>query len=312
MLRHAIFGLGTYVPGFKKLFPHRTGGTNNASYCYSVWLRHLSYLSKFREVESLKTVAELGPGDSLGIGLAALLTGAEKYIGLDVAPYANSQENLAIFDELVGMFLSQCNIPGNDLFPRIKPKLENYSYPETVLTKKILFKSLKRERLDFIRWSIKNINHPQSLIHYVAPWSNPKEIRVGELDLIFSQAVLEHVDKLEEAYNAMSSWLKTEGLMSHQIDFKSHGLTQEWNGHWTFSQMQWSIIRGKRDYLLNRQPFGVHKNLINKNGFKILFSQRADAENKIPIKKLAPQYHLLNQEDLSTSGAYLVAKKITT
>ena len=36
-------GLATYVPGMPILHRHvtRTGGTDSARYCYSVWLRHL-------------------------------------------------------------------------------------------------------------------------------------------------------------------------------------------------------------------------------------------------------------------------------
>ena len=51
-------------------------------------MAHRSGLSTQPEV-----VAELGPGDSLGIGMAALLTGAEVYYAFDVVEYASNQRN---------------------------------------------------------------------------------------------------------------------------------------------------------------------------------------------------------------------------
>jgi len=52
----------------------------------------------------VKTVAELGPGDSIGIGLAAVLSGATHYIGLDTYPYAGNTCNLDTFEELMQLF----------------------------------------------------------------------------------------------------------------------------------------------------------------------------------------------------------------
>ena len=46
-------------------------------------------------------IAELGPGNSLGVGLAGLISGAEKYYGLDVVEYCSSAETLGLFDEIV-------------------------------------------------------------------------------------------------------------------------------------------------------------------------------------------------------------------
>jgi hypothetical protein len=49
------------------------------------------------------TIVEVGPGDSLGIGLAALLCGVEHYIALDVVRYAQTTRNLQILDELIAL-----------------------------------------------------------------------------------------------------------------------------------------------------------------------------------------------------------------
>jgi hypothetical protein len=59
-------------------------------------------------------VGELGPGDSIGIGLAALLSGASGYIGLDIFPFSARADLQMIFEELVQLYSRREAIPGND------------------------------------------------------------------------------------------------------------------------------------------------------------------------------------------------------
>jgi len=79
-LKPVLKGVATMVPGLHRLLARPGGGsTDSAEYCYGVWLKHLTFLwqSGMREMPS--SVAELGPGDSLGVGLAALLSGASRF-----------------------------------------------------------------------------------------------------------------------------------------------------------------------------------------------------------------------------------------
>ncbi|MFH1935278.1 MAG: hypothetical protein ABIN18_27370 [Pseudomonadota bacterium] len=50
-----------------------------------------------------KIVGELGPGDSIVIGLAALLSGTEMYYGMDVVEHASLQQHIKMLDELVNL-----------------------------------------------------------------------------------------------------------------------------------------------------------------------------------------------------------------
>ena len=95
--RQLATGILSYVPGMNNFLLRRTGGTESARYCYSVWLRHLIMAYKNGLKSHPQIIAELGPGDSLGMGLAALLSGAELYYGFDVVRYAHPKTNLSIF-----------------------------------------------------------------------------------------------------------------------------------------------------------------------------------------------------------------------
>ena len=61
-------------------------------------------------------------------------------------------------------------------------------------------------------------------------------------------------DSARYCYAVWMRHLCPGGLMSHQIDFTSHETARVWNGHWTFSDREWRLIRGRRSWFLNRQP----------------------------------------------------------
>ncbi len=95
--RAVLKGLLTFLPGATRLFPKgKTGGTDSALYCYEVWMKHLTMLHAHGMERMPRVLAELGPGDSLGIGLAALLSGVERYFALDAVRYSDTKKNLPI------------------------------------------------------------------------------------------------------------------------------------------------------------------------------------------------------------------------
>jgi hypothetical protein len=309
-LKHLLRGAATYLPGFNYVRRRETGtgGTDSARYCYSVWLRHLVMAREHRLCQPT-LVAELGPGDSIGAGLAALISGANTYCGLDLIQFASTERNLAIFDQLVALFRRRERIPGQDEFPELKPHLRSYAFPSHILPESGLVKALADDRLNHLRHAVAapNANSP---ITYAAPWFHTNLVRNESVDIIFSQAVLEHVEDLPGAYKAMYRWLKPTGCLSHQIDFRSHNLTSQWNGHWTHSDLAWKYIKGNRpQYSLNREPHGTHIHLLRKAGFKIVFDQRRHTPSQIARSQLAPRFRGMSAEDLTTSGAFIQAVK---
>lgn len=168
---------------------------------------------------------------------------------------------------------------------------------------------LSEGRIKQIRNSLENCNSKMSMIRYAAPWFSANFIEKESVDMIYSQAVLEHVDDLRGAYQAMCLWLKPKGFISHQIDFKCHGLADSWNGHWTFSDFTWRLMRGKRAYLLNREPHSTHIKLVREAGFEIVCDEKIEMPSKILLEELAARFKNMSAEDMVISGAFIQALK---
>ena len=130
-----IKGILTYVPVLNAWRQsHATsGGTDSSRYCYSVWLRHLTMLYRYGFKITGARIGELGPGDSIGIGLAALLSGANQYVGLDIVPFSAKADLETIFEELVQLYFRKEPIPDHNEFPRVRPRLDSYEFPNHLI-----------------------------------------------------------------------------------------------------------------------------------------------------------------------------------
>jgi len=285
----------------------------SARYCYSVWMRHMVKIqaSGYAFPGTGARVAELGPGDSLGIGLVAMLSGCDEYFALDVKAHANVERNLAIFDELVRLVSERTPIPGDEELPLVFPKLADYSFPSRLLNERILERALDRSRIAAIVRAIKEQGRTidgRIRIAYIAPWMDRNLLDPESVDIAFSQAVLEHVDDIVAVYRALHHWLRPGGLMSHTIDYQSHGITRDWNGHWTIGDTRWRLVRGTRPYLINRLPHSAHLRAIEGAGFRIVSD--VVREGTPPSRAyLARRFLDLSDTDLKTSGSYIQALK---
>lgn len=313
--RRMILNSVVLVPGMQRLEGVRsrlrkrelgTGGTSSARYCYSVWLRHLSMAAGLGLNTDPKDVAELGPGDSIGSGLAALLCGAERYSALDVVRHANPVSNALIFDELVELFQRRADIPDQNEFRSVGPRLHDYRFPAHILDEARMRRALEPARLARIREAVLG-EDSCGFIRYHVPWHDPAVVQTGTQDLVFSQAVLEHVDALAEAYRAMRDWLKPGGYLSHQIDFKSHNWADTWDGHWRYGDLRWKMLRGRASWFINRQPYSEHLRLLGETGFRLLESQPVLSAPTYGRAGLAKRFSAMTEQDRRTSGAYIIA-----
>ena len=146
-------------------------------------------------------------------------------------------------------------------------------------------------------------------MRYVVPWAESDVMSEESVDMIVSQAVLEYVDNLEETYQAMHKWLRPNGIASHQIDFSAHQTCERWNGHWMYSDLSWSVMRGRRPYFLNREPHSTHIRMLKECGFEILCDVRSLCPTEVNAGRLAARFKDLPAEDLVTRGCFIQVEK---
>jgi len=315
-LKYLLKGFIKSIPGIEYLykFNKKTGGTNKARYCYSVWLRHLVLAHKNGHTAIPKRIVELGPGDSLGVGLAALICGANFYMALDVVRFTNIEANLVIFDELVALFKQRTPIPDAKEFPHLWPDLSNYEFPAYIFTPGYMEKMLDEKRVNSMRESIKSLENPDkpvegNMIVYEAPWKDDNKIEKGSIDMVYTQTVLQHFTNLQDIYGKMYGWLKKDGIMSHMIDLTALKFSDSWDGHWTYSDFEWKLVAGRNSVGINREPHSAHIKYLNDLHFNIICDIKLTSAPIIKRKNLAKKYKNMSEEDLSISSIFIQAVK---
>jgi hypothetical protein len=288
-----------------------TGGSTSARYCYSIWLRHLILASRGGLPTTPRVVAELGPGDSLGVGLAALLTGSAEYYAMDSVAYSNVERNLIVFEEIASLLAQRAALPGDDEFPDVKPRLDSYAFPSDVLDAARLEAALAPDRREAIRRAIAEPDARGPIrIQYFAPWMDVELGRRESVDALVSQAVLEHVDDVPRTYEAMHSWLRPGGWMSHQVDLRSHGTAPAWNGHWAYPERIWrSLVRPHMVITINRQPCSVHLAHAAAGGAALGTVIHVPGTNGIGRDRLSREWAALSDDDLDCQGVFFQSVK---
>jgi hypothetical protein len=312
-LRLMLGGLKSYFPALHAR-PGGAAGRSSAAYCYSVWMRHLSIIARAVPSFRPRAVVEIGPGDSLGVGCAALLSGAEQYVAVDDVPRADAQHDSHLLDELVELFEHRAPIPDARVFPHLLPALSSYNFPARLFTddgpRHI---ALDHRRVESIRAALldrRGVLYDDVPLGYVTPWG-PRSLDRQSVDLVLSQAALQRIpheperSELAGTFAAMSRWVKKGGIISHQIDlgFPAGGV---WNQHWHYADAAWRVVRGNRPDFANRVPLSIYLSLCQEYEFEVVSVKRATAEG-LPREKVAPRFRDLPEDDFVTSSAHIVA-----
>jgi hypothetical protein len=301
-------GMGTWAPGLYSPEKRKTGGSVSARYCYSVFLRHLCLLHSCGLPTRHETVAELGPGETIGISLMGLLLGARQAEALDVVRYANISGNARILEDLVGLLRERAAIPDEQEFPQVYPRLSAYGFPP-FLEERRASAAADTSRVERIQAALRE--EPSDLsIRYYVPWQDCWARASPGVDFIISQAALEHVEDIESVHRALAAGLRIGGIVSHVIDFKSHEMTAGWDGHLQYGDLTWKIVKGRRPYLLNRRSPSDHLRAMEASGFEIARTWRAIVPPTLSRPDLPPRFRDWSDEDRSTTTMVVVAKRI--
>ncbi len=286
-----------------------TGGTCDARYCYSVWMRHLiHYYEVTRQIPH--SIAEFGPGDTIGVGVAALLCGVNKYYALDFVRYGGMRKIDIVFKQLLDMMRNKSDIPDDTEFPGLYPKLRSYTFPDWILTDAILRQCLNEDRIETIRDAVMHVKKKQrsEIICYLAPWWT-EDITGIKVDMVFSQAVFEHIDDYVNAHRIVAKIARPGAVVSHQIDFSCHCCAEKWNGHWSYGRIMWKMVYGTRPYFLNRVPCSLHIREMQRAGIQIIRVIRIKGRDGIGQESVCREWRKINKRDLQTRGAYIIGVK---
>ncbi len=299
----------SYVPGMMK----HSDITHSIKpfYCYCAYLAHINQAHRVGLDPFPRVVAELGPGTSFGVGIAALLCGAEVYYAIDELPHARPEANLEALDQLVDLLRSK-----KDPLDETGTRKTLETFPSHILTDDILERNLNESRIRMIREAIirslqdgSNQQDGPIRIFYMCPFRGRQLLPPQSVDMIMSTVVMQVVMDLPEAYSCMAWWLKPGAWMSHFVDFSNYGMTTTWNGHWACSDLLWRLMQGARPYLHNRAPHSLHIRLMEQNGFEIVTDIKTYDYTGIDRKDLTPQFAGLTDDDLRTTRSLIQAVK---
>lgn len=311
-LKPVLKGALSWIPGVQRAFydQNAAGGTADAQYCYGVWLKHLTLLRQAGMQAIPKVVAELGPGKSLGTGLAALLCGAERYGALDAVRHASAATTRAVLEPMAALLYERAPRPRKG-WPDADALLDARLFPSHILTEEQLGRSLAAPRLAQLSDAVQKLDdksqHPA--LRY-GTWRDAFEVvQPAEADLLFSHVVASLVEDKDAFYRCCGLWLRPGAWMSHQIDFTSMGATNEWNGHLQYSEAVWNIIVGQRPFFVSRERLSYHLALMQKYGFEIVSVARRGEEGGIARSRLAPRWRDLSDEDFECAHAFIIARK---
>ena len=279
-------------------------------YYYGLWTKHIAQYMDATGASIPRTVVEIGPGSTLGAGLSALLTGARRYFAFELVQHTTVAENLEVLKEIAHMIKAREGVRNARGFPNYTHVLNDQMFADRFFTEKILKKSLSARSIKSIARALKG-NPSDHTIRYTAPWEDQRIYGPlkDKVDFIFSHSVMEHVADIDQAYRIMAIICKPGGGMSHQIDFRSHGLSRPWDNYRAMSDEEWSNVCEGRPYTINREPPSRHIERIKKNGFQIVRLLPKGMVNSINRNELTLKFRNLSDSDLVCGGIFIQAIK---
>lgn len=264
--------LGIPYSAYQKLGLFRHGFMDSAQYARDVFDSHVARAGLAGKLSG-RTVVEIGPGDGVGTALLAHAYGARAIL-IDTGRYADA-------DIQPYQALAETLAKENLRIPQIGPA----------------------DGIDDIVAACKALYLTQGL----KSWSR---IPDASADLIFSQAVLEHIrgDEFEPLLRECRRVLKPGGICSHCVDLQDHlggGLN-----NLRFSTKTWeSDLFARSGFYTNRIRYRQMLGLFTAAGFEVTGADVKRWET-LPIDRrhLAPEFRNVLDEELCVSGFNVILR----
>jgi len=141
-----------------------------------------------------KKILEIGPGTDLGTGLFLKARGAKIYTAVD--PFKMLCANKKFYSQIIKFLENKIGVNKNfeELIKKIYLAIKNNQ------------KEIKLPDFQYLNISAEKMATCLTI----------------KYDIILSQAVLEHINNIGEAFKQMFDVLKNKGMICHEIDFKTH------------------------------------------------------------------------------------------
>jgi hypothetical protein len=252
------------------LFVH--GQMDRPAYAYQVVRSHLERVG-WTDLAG-RTIVELGPGDSLATAVIAKALGAERCYLSDAGPFANAEPATYI-----GLqdFLASQGLHAPDL------------------------KSCT---------SLSDILAACNATYLTNGVQDLASIPGDSVDLVFSQAVLEHVRLADfaETQRQTARMLRRNGVASHQVDLKDH-LAGSLN-NLRFDQRTWEAEwMAQSGFYTNRLRFSEILAIVREAGLE---PEVTDVQRwprlPIPRRKLAPHFAAMSDQELTVTQFDFIAR----
>lgn len=226
-----------------------------------------------------KHLIEYGPGDFPGVAILMYAWGAEKIHCVDRFPMmVFSEKNIAALRRLLDALPPEQKLRASHCFASI-------GSPESGLR--------------------------QDCIEYIVNGKGLSGLR-NAADLIYSRAVLEHVNDLQASINDMKAALRVGGTMVHKIDLKSHGLHKTNRLDFlTWSNIAWRLMYSAKG-VPNRLRVDRYRKALDQAGFKLETIEPVETALQSEIEEVRPHlakdFRELSDEDLSWLSFWLIAR----
>jgi SAM-dependent methyltransferase len=266
--------LGIPYSAWRRLGIFRHGAMDSPEYALATFKAHLDGVHAFGFVLQGRTVLELGPGDTVATGLIASVLGANQCVLIDTGPYART--DIRAYVQILE-YLETHGLIGE------VPRVEGFS------------QLLRNWHVTYLTEGLQSL----------------REVPSTSIDLIVSQAVLEHLrlSEFDAIQGELHRVLRPGGFVSHVIDLKDHlggGLN-----NLRFSPGLW-----ERDWMAgsgfytNRIRYYDMLRRFSSAGYEIT-SQVTDRWHQLPTPRvrLHEQFRDLPEEDLNVRGLRVVLRR---